>query len=106
MKKTEKAILEWRTSVALDPDILARDNPLNLTINRDGIALKDRYFFMARVQAVAGDVPKMIESLEKALLNGFSDIEAIRTNPDFDPYRKDERFIKFMEAADAWEKPG
>lgn len=106
MKKTEKAIREWRTSVALDPNILDRDNPLNLSIDRDGIPQKDRYYFMARVHAVAGDVPKMIESLEKALLNGFSDIEAIRTDKEFDPYRKDERFLKFMESATAWDGAG
>jgi tetratricopeptide (TPR) repeat protein len=104
MKKPEKAIHEWRTSLALDPDALSRQNPLNVSISGESIAPGDRFYFTARIYAAAGNVPKMIESLEKALLNGFSDIEAIRTNPDFDPFRKDERFIKFMESAAAWDK--
>lgn len=104
MKKPEKALREWRTSLALDPDALSRENPLNVSISGEGIAPKDRFYFSARIYAAAGNVPKIIESLEKALLNGFSDIEAIRTNPDFDPFRKDERFVKFMEAAGAWGK--
>jgi tetratricopeptide (TPR) repeat protein len=104
MKKPEKAISEWHASLALDPDVLTRENPLSVSIGGEGISPKDRSYFMARVYAAAGNVPKMIESLQQALLNGFSDIEALRTNPDFDPFRKDERFIKFMESAIAWDK--
>ncbi|MEJ2109362.1 MAG: tetratricopeptide repeat protein, partial [Acidobacteriota bacterium] len=104
-EKPEKAIKEWRLSLTLDPQILENSNSISLSIDGRNISMKDRYFFMARVYAVAGNIPKTIESLQNALLNGFTDIEAIRTNPDFDPVREDERFVKFMADAEVWTVP-
>jgi tetratricopeptide (TPR) repeat protein len=104
MKKPDKAMKAWRQSLSLDPEILSKTDPIGVAISGEKIAWKDRYYFMARVYADAGNIPKVIESLENALLNGFSDIEQIRNNPDFDPIRNDERFVKFMEAAATWEK--
>ena len=103
-KKPDKAIKAWRKSLSLDPDILSKTDPISVSISGENIALKDRYYFMARVFADAGNIPKVIENLENALMNGFSDIEQIRNDPDFDPIRNDERFVKFMEAAATWEK--
>jgi len=104
MKKTEKALSEWRTSLSLDPEILSKDDSISVSISGDNISLKDRYYFMARLHATAGNILETIKSLENALINGFSDIKAIRTHTDFDPVREDERFIKFMEDAKAWDK--
>jgi len=103
-KKPEKAISAWRESLALNPNILDKHNSINLSISGENIALKDRYYFMARVYAAADNVPKTIESLEDALLNGFSNVEEIRSNPEFDHMRSDERFIKFMNDADIWSR--
>ena len=103
-KKTEQAFEEWRKSLSLDPDILSKNNTVDVAISGSGISLKDRDFFMARLYAVAGNTPKAIESLEKALMNGFSDIESIENTPEFDPIRDDERFVKFMESASVWAK--
>ena len=102
MKKPDKAFREWRTSLSLDPEILSRNNAANVSISGGDIQPKDRYYFMARVYAVAANVPKTIESLENALMNGFTDIKALQENPDFDTIRKDERFINFLEDAEAW----
>jgi tetratricopeptide (TPR) repeat protein len=104
MNKPDKAMKAWRQSLSLDPEILSKTDPISVAIGGEKIPWKDRYYFMARVYADAGNIPKVIESLENALLNGFSDIEQIRNNPDFDPIRNDERFVKFMEAATTWEK--
>jgi tetratricopeptide (TPR) repeat protein len=95
-KKTDRAMLEWRKGLALDPDILSKHNAISLAIGSDNAALKERYFYMARLFASAGNAAKAIENLQQALLNGFSDLEAIQKNPDFDPVRKDPDFIKFV----------
>ncbi len=105
MKKPEKAMKEWRTSLTLDPEILSRENAINVSISGESISMQERHYFTARIYAAAGNVPKTIESLENALLSGFSDIDAIRENPDFDAIRGDELFIKFMEDAEAWDRP-
>ncbi len=100
--KPEEGLELWRKSLSLDPDILSKTDSIGVAISSGGIASKERSFFMARVYAAAGDIPRTIESLENALMNGFSDIESIENNPEFDRIRKDERFVKFMESAFIW----
>lgn len=104
-KKPEKAIREWRKSLELDPDILSDNSSLSISISGENISEKDRAYFMARVYAAAGNIPKTIECLQDALMKGFSDIDAIKSNPDFDAMRGDERFKKFMADAESWKKP-
>ena len=100
----EKAIEAWRKSLDLDPEILSRDNSISVAIDNGDISRRERLYYIARIYAVAGNIPKVIESLENALMNGFSDIERIRNSPEFDPIREDERFVKFMESASLWAK--
>jgi hypothetical protein len=52
-----------------------------------------------------GDVERAVENLEEALNGGFSDIEAIQKEPDFDPIRQDQRFVAFMKTASLLNKP-
>ena len=103
-KKPQKAFEEWRKSLSLDPDILSGNNSIRVAIDGGGTSEKERLYFMARIYAVAGDIPKAIEFLENALMNGFYDIERIKRNPEFDPIREDERFVKFMKSASVWAK--
>ncbi|MBN2321223.1 MAG: tetratricopeptide repeat protein [Acidobacteria bacterium] len=103
-KKPEKAIKAWRKSLALDPEILSRDDSIPVAIDSGGLPEKDRNYFIALVYASTGNIPKAIESLENALMQGFSDIERIENSPEFDPIREDARFVKFMESASVWAK--
>ena len=54
---------------------------------------------MARVYASMGDVDRAVESLRQALSNGFTDLAAIRKEPDFDKIRQDAKFVDFMREA-------
>ncbi|MBN2244163.1 MAG: tetratricopeptide repeat protein [Acidobacteria bacterium] len=101
-KKPEKALEEWQRGLALDPDILSRDDSITVAIAGGGIPPKDRNYFMARIYAAAGDIPRTIESLKNALMNGFHDIERIENSPEFDSIRGDARFVEFMEDASVW----
>jgi hypothetical protein len=85
---------EWRRGLALDPEILSKSSSNSLI--GGSTPSKERSYFMARLHATAGNVPMVIEHLERAFIEGFTDIAAIQKEPDFDPIRKDERFVEFM----------
>ncbi len=93
-KKYDKAMAAWRKGLALDPDILSRKS--NVSLVGGSTPSKEKNYFMARLYAASGDVLRAIECLEQAFMDGFSDIEAIDKQADFDPIRKDSRFVEFM----------
>jgi tetratricopeptide (TPR) repeat protein len=93
-KKYDKAMAEWHRGLALDPDILSKNSSISLI--GGSTPSKERSYFIARLHASSGNVPRAIESLEQAFMDGFTDIAAIQKEPDFDPIRNDERFIEFM----------
>jgi tetratricopeptide (TPR) repeat protein len=105
-KKPEKALAEWRNGLALNPNIFDNNNVVNLSISGENSTSREKAFLFARIHALSGNVPKAIQSLEEAVLNGFTDIHSIYKNPDFDPIRKDERFIEFMKKAFFWISQG
>jgi hypothetical protein len=65
----------------------------------------EKSYFMARLYASMGDAVHAVESLQLALNAGFTDIAAINTEKDFDPIRKDERFLEFMRTATLLTRP-
>lgn len=95
-KKTAQAMAEWRKGMALDPNSMSRNSAVNLGTSR---LSKEKNYFIARIYASSGDVTQAIERLKQALEDGFTDIDSIQTQPDFDPIRKDERFIEFVKNA-------
>ena len=70
----------------------------------------ERSYFMARVYASMGDVDRAVDNLQQALNSGFTDIDAIRREPDFDKIRQETRFVAFMQQATLitknWALPG
>jgi len=98
-KRPDKAIIAWRKGLELDADILTKKNAVSLALEGDKESLREKNYFLARLYAAAGNIPKAIECLEIAVDNGFSDIEAIQQQPDFDSIRKDARFVEFMKSA-------
>jgi len=97
-KQRDKALAEWRKSLELDPQIFSRRSAASLSSS--GSSLKERNYFLARLFALNGNVDSVIENLKLAITNGFTDIEAINKERDFDPIRKDERFIEFLKNAE------
>jgi tetratricopeptide (TPR) repeat protein len=97
--KFEKGMAELRKGLMLDPGILAKSDGVNLTAASSRGQSTERNYFMARVYASMGDVDRTVDNLQQALNNGFTDIEAIRREPDFDKVRQDSRFIAFMRQA-------
>jgi tetratricopeptide (TPR) repeat protein len=96
-KKSKKALEEWRKALALDPNILSGTGSVSLV----GLTTStmERRYFMARLLASSGKVDQAIESLKQAIAEGFTNVDQIRKEPDFDPIRHDKRFVDFMENA-------
>jgi tetratricopeptide (TPR) repeat protein len=101
-KNRDKAMAEWRKSLALDPDIFSKRNIASLSSS--GSSFMERCFFVARLMAASGNLESAIQNLKLAFNNGFTNIEEINKNPDFDLIRKDERFDQFMRDVAIWLK--
>lgn len=97
-KRRDKAMAEWHKALALDPKILSKNVSVNM-ISSTAATIERRYF-TARLLASVGNVESAIENLQIAITDGFSDLESIRKEPDFDPIRNDKRFIEFLENAE------
>ncbi len=98
-KNPDKALAEWRKALDLDPEIFNNPSGISLSITGQHSFLKDRDYLFARIFGSQGDATKAIEYLEKAVLNGFSDLIAIEKQSDFNSIRKEEAFIEFMKKA-------
>lgn len=96
-KKWDKAMAEWRKSLALDRDIFSKRSAASLSSS--GSSVMERSYFLARLFALAGNAASAIENLKQAITDGFTDIEAINREHDFDPIRNDESFVEFLKNA-------
>jgi tetratricopeptide (TPR) repeat protein len=96
-KRYDKAKAEWRRGLSLDPDVLSKN--VSVSLMSDSATMIQRQYFLARMSASSGDVEEAIKHLELAINNGFTDIDSIRNDPEFDQIRKDQRFVHFMENA-------
>jgi tetratricopeptide (TPR) repeat protein len=96
-KQRDKALAEWRKSLALDPNIFSKRSAASLSSSSS--SLMERNLFVARLFALSGNVEATIEQLKIAIANGFTDIDALNRDNDYEAIRKDERFIEFMKNA-------
>jgi tetratricopeptide (TPR) repeat protein len=95
----EKGLQELRKGLTLDPDIMRKSENASLVAAISQHNTAEKNYFMARFYAAMGNVDRAVESLQQALANGFTNLEALRKEKDFDPIRQDEKFIAFMKYA-------
>ena len=98
-KKFQKGLEEYRKGLSLDPEILNRSGGLSVSATTSLKNSAEKNYSMARLHAAFGNAELTVENLQQAIANGFTDLDAIRTEHDFDPVRKDEKFIAFMKYA-------
>ena len=98
-KRADKAKAEWRKALALDPKVMSKN--VSVSLLGSVTTTVERRYFTARLLASTGDVEGAIENLQMAITDGYSDLESIRKERDFDPIRNDKRFIDFIEKAEA-----
>jgi tetratricopeptide (TPR) repeat protein len=104
-KRFDKGMAEWRKGLALDPNIMNKGEGISLSAGINRGPSIEKCYFMARLYASMGDADHAVENLQQALNAGFTDLEAIRTEPDFDPIRQDQKFLAFMKTAALLTKP-
>lgn len=104
-RKFDKGMAEWKKGLALDPGILNKSEGISLTAAGSQRNSGEKSYFMARLFAAQGDVEHAVENLQLALAAGFTNLDAIRTEKDFDPVRQDEKFVAFMKGAMLISKP-
>jgi len=95
-KKHDKALDEWRKALAIDPEAFEKGSAVSLGSSGRSSPMEKSYF-VARLYASMGNVELAIEKLKEAFNQGFSDINAIRSQKDFDFALKDPRFSEFVE---------
>jgi tetratricopeptide (TPR) repeat protein len=98
-EKFSQAMEEWRIGLRLDPDILSKSGAISLVASGNQEFTMEKKYSMARLFASLGEVDQALENLQEALNAGFTDLEAILVEPDFDPIRQDQKFIAFMKTA-------
>ncbi len=104
-KKYDKGMAEWRKGLAIDPGIMSKSEGISLAASGRHVNTGEKNYFMARLYASQGDVDHAVESLKQALAAGFTNIDAIRNERDFDPIRQQEKFLDFMKTAEIVGKP-
>lgn len=94
-----QALEEWRHALELDP--LALSGQSAVSLSRGGrTSPGEKAFTMARLYARQGDPELALRNLRQAIALGFSDAEAIRGEPDFEPLRQNPRFADFLRNLD------
>jgi tetratricopeptide (TPR) repeat protein len=97
--KYQKGMAELRRGLMLDPGVIGRSEGMALAQTPSKGTSTEKSYFIARVYASMGDVDRAVENLQQALNAGFTDIDAIRREPDFDKIRHDTKFVAFMRQA-------
>ena len=92
-KRMDKAKAEWQKAVSLNAGALQGADSIKVGANRSPT---ERFYLRARLFATLGDVQHSIENLQMALTAGFTDIELIQSEHDFDRIRQEEPFLAFM----------
>jgi tetratricopeptide (TPR) repeat protein len=104
-KQFDRGLAELKQGLALDPNIMNRSEAISLAASVSQGSSTEKNYRMARLFASIGDAQRAIDSLQLALNSGFTDLDAILKEPDFDPIRKDPRFQDFMKNAALLVKP-
>jgi tetratricopeptide (TPR) repeat protein len=103
-KKLPKALSEWRQALSLDPQAFSKSNAVNLR-GAGRSSPGERSYLIAALYASEKKVNLAIDLLKQAFADGFSDIEAIEKNSNFNPIRQDPLFIEFSKNMSQFIKP-
>jgi tetratricopeptide (TPR) repeat protein len=104
-RQFDKGLAELKQGLALDPNIMNRSEAISLVTSGSQGSSTEKNYRMARLFASIGDTQRAIDNLQLALSAGFTDLDAILKEPDFDPIRKDPKFQDFMKNAALLIKP-
>jgi tetratricopeptide (TPR) repeat protein len=95
----EKALAEIRKGLALDPNVMDKEQNVVLTSQQHLKPNPMKSYNLARVYASLKDVKACMKYLREALENGFTHLDWVDSEMDFDAIRSDTDFALFLSEA-------
>jgi tetratricopeptide (TPR) repeat protein len=96
-KEFDKGMEEYRKAFDLDPDIFERTSRSGVSARMSSPDDRARFFyFLAKLYASKGVAEKSLLYLEKAMEDGYPDINNVYKDAEFATLRKDQRFTQLM----------
>ena len=97
--KTDDAIKELLLALQLDPEVLARSERGGVAAQISALEERAEYSYMlAKLHARLGDVDRCLECLRKAKEAGYSKLENVYKDPEFQAIRQDSRLATVVPA--------
>lgn len=98
-KEYEKANAEYARALELDPEVFERRSKSGVSLMM--LSQEDRAkfnFYLARLYAKQGNFDSALESLRKAMEDGYPKMADVYSDTNFEKLRKDPRFEQLMAA--------
>jgi tetratricopeptide (TPR) repeat protein len=93
----ENAFDAYRKAFDLDPTIFSSDGAAS--VSSPGGDLAVQYYYYAKLYAAVGRIDEALVFYAKARVNGFTDVEKVRQDPDFANLVTDARFIRMLDGS-------
>jgi tetratricopeptide (TPR) repeat protein len=97
MKRYDEAMKATQRALEIDPKLLDKVSGFGTLIQTSRRSDPTVSFYFAKIYAAQGDKERAISYLNRALDEGFSDFEKIRTEPAFAVLAKEEGFTKVLD---------
>ena len=92
-KKYDDAFEAWQQAFQLDPEVFERKSGYGTLLQERSVEERAKFhFYLAKTYAKAGIADRALLYIRKALEEGFSDKDKIRSDPDFKPLVGTEEF--------------
>jgi tetratricopeptide (TPR) repeat protein len=98
-KDFEHATEAYSKAVQIDPEIFDRTSHTGIAAQMASPEDRAHYdFVLAKLYAKMGDRDHSLQFLRKSMEEGYKDVKAVYTDPEFADLRKDTRFAELMKA--------
>jgi tetratricopeptide (TPR) repeat protein len=98
-KEFEHATEAYSKAVELDPEIFNRTSHVGIAAQMASPEDRAHYdYVLAKLYAKIGDRDRSLQFLRKSMEEGYKDVKAVYTDPEFADLRKDARFAELMKA--------
>ena len=95
-KEFEKANQQYAIALTLDPEVFERHSGAGISMHTTAEDRARFSYVIAKMYAKAGDSVKCLQYLRKALEEGFAVSQNFAKDREFDPFRRDSRFITLL----------
>ncbi|MBI3939275.1 MAG: tetratricopeptide repeat protein [Acidobacteria bacterium] len=101
----DKAMEALRQALALDPEVLTRQGGIGVQSASVQFSGSNQNYFLARLYAERGQDQRALDFLRKALSAGFTDVEKLWTDREFEKLRETQEFKDLLEEFGITDRP-